>query len=62
MTGPTTKTERTPYEAYWDGWNDACDTDLRMGGTVSIKAHLIYLLIIVALIIFGLWAVVSCQC
>jgi hypothetical protein len=21
---------RTPYEAYWDGWNDACDAIAQM--------------------------------
>jgi hypothetical protein len=62
MTEPTTKTERTPYEAYWDGWDDACDANLRMGGTMSVTAHLVYLLIIAGLIAFGLWAAVSCQC
>lgn len=25
MTAPLPKDERTPYEAYWDGWNDAAD-------------------------------------
>jgi len=23
-------TERTAYEAYWDGWNDACDANMEL--------------------------------